>query len=127
VERLETDCLGRWGEEVFSASLKALDDYIGSGRSAQLYTEKLFPGALADMLTHIGQISMLRRLAGFAGCARKIILAPKSLLGRVGAEQLRLRGNSIDRKAVSLGEFSSETNDVWNDNSKRRKTAGGLG
>src|ERR1700689_1816572 len=52
------------GVKRFFASLRALDDYIGSDSALGCTPEKLFQGAIADMLTHIGQISMLRRLAG---------------------------------------------------------------
>src|SRR5271154_2272128 len=60
-------------------------------------------------------------------CARRIILGPKSLRAESVPNKLRLRKNSIDRKAFSLLEFSGETNDGGRNYSKRRKTAGGLG
>ena len=55
-----------WDEEVkrFSASLKALDDYLASGAPLAVPAEKLFQGAIADAFTHVGQISLLRRMAG---------------------------------------------------------------
>ena len=74
------------GAKRFFASLKALDDYIGSDAALSCTPEKLFQGALADMLTHIGQISMLRRLAGSRVRAENYSRA-EIVVGRVGAEQ----------------------------------------
>ena len=50
--------------ERFFAALTALDEYLASGAELRTAPEKLFQGALADALTHVGQIAMLRRLAG---------------------------------------------------------------
>lgn len=52
------------GTKRFFASLKALDDYLASDAQLSCPPEKLFQGAIADSLTHIGQLAMLRRLAG---------------------------------------------------------------
>ena len=55
-----------WNAEVerFFAAIKKFDDYLGS--SAPLHTPAggLFQGPVADALNHIGQVAMLRRLAG---------------------------------------------------------------
>jgi hypothetical protein len=55
-----------WDQEVqrFSAALRAFDDYLASTVPLGSSPEKLFQGPVADALTHIGQIAMLRRLAG---------------------------------------------------------------
>ena len=55
-----------WYQEVrrFSAALRAFDDYLASALPLGVSAEKLFQGPLADALTHVGQIAMLRRLAG---------------------------------------------------------------
>jgi hypothetical protein len=55
-----------WDQEVqrFSAALRAFDDYLASMLPMGSSAEKLFQGPVADALTHIGQIAMLRRLAG---------------------------------------------------------------
>ncbi len=74
------------GMKRFFASLKALDDYIGSDSALGCTPEKLFQGAIADMLTHIGQISMLRRLAGSPVRAENYSRA-EIVPGRVGSEQ----------------------------------------
>jgi hypothetical protein len=48
----------------FFAALQALDDYLKSDATLACSPEKLFQGAIADSLTHVGQLAMLRRLAG---------------------------------------------------------------
>jgi hypothetical protein len=55
-----------WDQEVqrFSAALRAFDDYLAAPLPLGSSAEKLFQGPVADALTHIGQIAMLRRLAG---------------------------------------------------------------
>ncbi len=56
-----------WEEGVarFFAGLEALDGYLASEAPLGCPAEQVFQGPVADGLTHIGQISMLRRLAGF--------------------------------------------------------------
>jgi hypothetical protein len=55
-----------WNAEIerFFAALKKFDDYLASDEPLNASTEDLFQGPVADSLTHIGQIAMLRRLAG---------------------------------------------------------------
>jgi hypothetical protein len=54
-----------WGKDVerFFTVLRAFDDFMASGAPLQAPLDKLFQGPVADVLTHIGQIAMLRRLA----------------------------------------------------------------
>ena len=47
---------------------------------------KLFQGPVADALTHVGQIALLRRLAGGAVRGENYFKAEVAV-GRVGAEQ----------------------------------------
>ena len=77
-----------WAEEVarFHKSLKALDDYLASGEPLAEPPEKIFQGAVADALTHTGQINILRRLAGCPIRAENYHRAD-IVAGRVGAEQ----------------------------------------
>src|SRR5579863_7559737 len=49
--------------ERFFTVLRAFDDFIASGAPLQAPLDKLFQGPVADALTHVGQIAMLRRLA----------------------------------------------------------------
>ena len=48
--------------ERFFAALKKFDDYLASTQPLQVPAEKLFQGPVADALTHVGQLAMLRRL-----------------------------------------------------------------
>ncbi|MGA8877821.1 MAG: hypothetical protein WCC25_24620 [Candidatus Korobacteraceae bacterium] len=77
-----------WHEEErrFFGSLQALEDYLASGESLGATPEALFQGPIADALTHVGQIAMLRRIAG---CAMKGENYYKAdiVMGRVGREQ----------------------------------------
>lgn len=54
-----------WDDEVarFFLALEKLDRYLESGQPVGLPEEKMFQGPIADALTHVGQIAMLRRLA----------------------------------------------------------------
>ena len=46
----------------FFDCLKNLDDYLASDSPQNTSFEKLFQGPIADALTHVGQINLLRRL-----------------------------------------------------------------
>jgi len=72
--------------ERFFAALKAFDDFLASSRSLAVSEEKLFQGPIADALTHVGQIAMLRRLAGKAMRGENYFIA-EIVVGRVGADQ----------------------------------------
>lgn len=77
-----------WSEEVqrFHASLQKLDDYLASDRPLGMNAEVMFQGPIADALTHVGQLAMLRRLAGTKMKAENYAKA-EVVAGRVGAEQ----------------------------------------
>jgi hypothetical protein len=55
-----------WEQEVarFHTALNALDTYLASDAALGRPCEQLFQGPVADALTHVGQLAMLRRLAG---------------------------------------------------------------
>jgi hypothetical protein len=55
-----------WGEEVsrFFAAVKGFDSYLSSDAPLACSVEKLIQGPIGDALTHVGQIVMLRRVAG---------------------------------------------------------------
>ena len=55
-----------WDKDVerFFTALAALDGFILSGAPLQAPLDRLFQGPIADALTHVGQIAMMRRLAG---------------------------------------------------------------
>jgi hypothetical protein len=77
-----------WEQEVerFFKTLKNFDDYLASSEPLEVPVEKLFQGPVADALTHIGQIAILRRLAGEPIKAENYFKA-EITVGRVGAEQ----------------------------------------
>jgi len=77
-----------WEQEEarFFAALKSFDDYLASSEPLQARTEKLFQGPVADALTHVGQLAMLRRLAGAPIVGENYYVADIAI-GRVGAEQ----------------------------------------
>ena len=74
------------GTERFFTALVAFDEYLGSELPLAYPPEKIFQGAIADALTHVGQIAMLRRLAGCPVKAENYFQA-EIQAGRVGAEQ----------------------------------------
>jgi hypothetical protein len=55
-----------WDQEVarFFASLAQFDAVLAGDAPLDCTAEKLFQAPIADALTHIGQLAMLRRLAG---------------------------------------------------------------
>ena len=77
-----------WGSEVarFFAALKKFDDYLSSQEPLRSSAEGLFQGPVADALTHIGQIAMLRRLAACPIKGENYFKADITA-GRVGLEQ----------------------------------------
>ena len=72
--------------ERFFAALKNFDDYLASEKPLAISEEKLFQGPIADALTHVGQIAMLRRMAGVPMKGENYFVA-EITVGRVGADQ----------------------------------------
>jgi hypothetical protein len=77
-----------WQQEVerFFATLKKLDDFLASSEPLHAPHEKLFQGPIADALTHVGQMNILRRLASGPVKAENYYAAEIET-GRVGADQ----------------------------------------
>jgi len=77
-----------WEQEVrrFHAALETLDNYLGSDQPLGSPAEQLFQGPIADALTHVGQLAMLRRLAGAPIRGENYFVA-KIAAGKLGAEQ----------------------------------------
>jgi hypothetical protein len=77
-----------WQEGVnrFYAGVKALDDCLASPQPLGAHAEKLFQGAIADSLTHVGQLSFLRRCAG-APVRGENYMRADIAAGRVGLNQ----------------------------------------
>jgi hypothetical protein len=79
-----------WEKEVerFFTALKKFDDFLASSEPIQAPPEKLFQGPIADALTHVGQIAILRRLAGDPVKGENYYKA-EIVAGRVGADQAK--------------------------------------
>ncbi len=77
-----------WDAEVarFFSALKDFDDYLASDSELHCPPEKLFQGPIADALTHVGQIAMLRRMAGAPIKGENYFVAEIEA-GRVGVDQ----------------------------------------
>ncbi len=77
-----------WQDEVhrFFASLQQFDNYLASPESLHASPEKLFQGPVADALNHIGQLAMLRRMAGAPIKGENYFKADIST-GRLGPDQ----------------------------------------
>jgi|SRR5579862_2222417 len=77
-----------WNQECerFFKALEVFDAYLASDAPVAAPLEKIFQGGLADSLTHIGQIAMLRRLAGSPVRGENYYVADIQA-GRVGASQ----------------------------------------
>jgi len=78
----------QWRKEVarFHASLEAFDVYLASDEPLGITTQKLFQGPIADALTHVGQMAMLRRLAD-APVRGESYARADIAVGRLGTEQ----------------------------------------
>jgi hypothetical protein len=77
-----------WPDEKarFFATLQAFDDYLASSEPLHAAAEPLFQGPIADALTHVGQLAMLRRLAGSPTCGENFFVAIVAI-GEVSADQ----------------------------------------
>ena len=78
----------QWAQDIerFHASLARFDEYLASSEDLACSCERLFQGAIADSLTHVGQLTMLRRIAGAPMRSENYSKADIQS-GRVGAEQ----------------------------------------
>jgi hypothetical protein len=77
-----------WEHEVarFFRGLTALDEILADGSSTAGALEKVIQGPLADALTHVGQLAMLRGMAG-APIRPESYARAEIVVGRVGLEQ----------------------------------------
>src|SRR5689334_4555085 len=77
-----------WTAEMdrFFTAIQKLDDYLASSEPLHGSAEGLFQGPVADALNHIGQIAMLRRLAGSPILGENYFKA-EIVAGRVGSDQ----------------------------------------
>ncbi|HEY6342612.1 MAG TPA: hypothetical protein VIY49_14050 [Bryobacteraceae bacterium] len=72
----------------FFSTLAAFEAYLASDMPIEAPLEKLFHGPIADALTHVGQLAMMRRLAGCPMKGENYFLAQIEM-GRVGTEQAK--------------------------------------
>jgi len=79
-----------WRQEVsrFFSAVQDLDSYLESGAPLACPVEKLIQGPVGDALTHVGQLVMLRRLAGSPVRAGSYFTA-EIIPGRVHEESFR--------------------------------------
>ena len=77
-----------WDEEWtrFFASVQAFDDILASDADIQYDLTRLLQGPVADALTHVGQLAMLRRLHGVPMKSESYNRADV-VVGRVGSVQ----------------------------------------
>jgi hypothetical protein len=77
-----------WDDEIarFFTTLHRFDEYLASDAPLACQPEQLFQGPIADALNHIGQLAMLRRLAG-APIKGENYYRADIARGRVGADQ----------------------------------------
>ena len=77
-----------WDDECarFFAALQAFDSYLASDQPLGATPESLFQGPVADALQHVGQINLLRRIAGGPIRGENYFKAEIES-GRVGADQ----------------------------------------
>jgi hypothetical protein len=70
----------------FFVSLAALDAYLASDANVHCDLKRLLAGPVADALTHVGQLMMLRRMSGDAVYGENYFVAEIET-GRVGPDQ----------------------------------------
>jgi hypothetical protein len=77
-----------WDREVarFFEKLELFEAFLGSDAPLAASAERLFQGPVADALTHVGQLAMLRRLAGSSVRGENYFNADIAA-GRVGRAQ----------------------------------------
>lgn len=94
---------GEWDDEVsrFHTALTEFDHSLTCGDEMQARVETLFQAPIADALTHIGQIALLRRMAGDPVLGEAYRLAEISA-GRVGPNQ-----------AAPVVEFARDEGAIW--------------
>ena len=77
-----------WDKEVerFFAALETLDRRLAADTPLGFPAEQIFQGPIADALTHVGQIAMLRRIAGSPVRGENYFMA-EIVAGRMGPKQ----------------------------------------
>ncbi len=81
-----------WDQEKarFFMAMANFDEYLASGQPLHGSAENLFQGPVADALTHVGQIALLRRIAA-APVRPENYFRAEIEVGRVGEKQARAK------------------------------------
>lgn len=81
-----------WQKEVerFFNTLSVLDNRLAADTPLGCSAEKLFQGPIADALIHVGQIAMLRRIAGSPVRGENYFMA-EIVAGRIGPGQAKAK------------------------------------
>jgi hypothetical protein len=66
--------------------LQTFDAFLATGGPLQASIEQLLQGPVADALTHVGQLAMMRRLAGSPIHGESFFTAA-IMVGQVGSDQ----------------------------------------
>lgn len=74
----------------FFTALQSFEDYLASDSPLGFPTERLFQGPIADALTHVGQIAILRRIAG-APIKGENYFKAEIVAGRIGRDHAAKR------------------------------------
>ena len=87
-EEWHTALPSEWKQEKqrFFQALQAFDSLLASDAELHASVEGLIQGPVADALTHVGQLAMLRRLSGSPTRGENFYVAAIAA-GRVGADQ----------------------------------------
>jgi hypothetical protein len=87
-EHWHTSQPSAWKQEQqrFFQSLRAFDSFLASDGEIQAPIERLMQGPVADALTHVGQLAMLRRLSGSPARGENFAVAAIAA-GQVDADQ----------------------------------------
>lgn len=82
-----------WEDEVrrFFSALKEFDSFLASDAPLVQSIEKIMQGPIADALTHVGQIIMLRRAAGDPVKSESYFTA-EIIPGEIGVEFVNISG-----------------------------------
>jgi hypothetical protein len=77
-----------WAEEKrrFFSALTAFDNYLAGLEPMHAEAERLFQGPMADAISHVGQLAMMRRLAGYKIPGENFYVA-NIKTGHAGADQ----------------------------------------
>jgi hypothetical protein len=79
---------GGWDDECrrFHAGLSEVDRALLDAAAPTLPLERVFQGPISDAFTHLGQLALLRRLAG-APIRGEVVVLSNVVPGKLGPEQ----------------------------------------